>query len=239
MPTLPATLQATLTDRGFVSDHVITARMPWPPSLLQERRDGSCLGPTGPVLHFAVDNQVYRQGDHNRSFYKVVSGVVRTCRFQNDGRRQIDAFYISGDVFGFESGAEHRLAAEAVSECSLIAYRRNGMEKLAATNDQVAQQFFSHAMNCLERTQEHSMLLGRRGAVEKLATFLLEMSSRQPGKEVIDLPMTRQDIADYLGLTIETVSRSLSQLERDAVIELPTARRVCLRNRAALHQLIS
>ena len=86
------------------------------------------LGLTGVTMHFATDHQVYVEGDEARYFYKVVSGVVRTCRFLSDGRRQIDAFHMTGEVFGFEPGTEHRLSAEAVSDCTVIAYRRRGLE---------------------------------------------------------------------------------------------------------------
>ncbi len=196
-------------------------------------------GVAGPVRHFTADSEIYAEGDDANCFYKVVSGVVRTCKFLSDGRRQIDAFHVTGDVFGFETGAEHRLSAEAVSDCTLITYRRRNFELLASRDDRVAGQLFTYAMRCLERAQEHSLLLGRRSASQKLATFLLEMVDRRCGNDVIDLAMTRQDIADYLGLTIETVSRTLSQLERDGVISLPTARRVCLKDRAALRHLNS
>jgi CRP/FNR family nitrogen fixation transcriptional regulator len=196
-------------------------------------------GVPGPVRHFSADSEIYAEGDDADCFYKVVSGVVRTCKFLSDGRRQIDAFHVAGDVFGFETAAEHRLSAEAVSDCTLITCRRRGFELLAGRDDRVAGQLFTYAMRCLERAQEHSLLLGRRSASQKLATFLLEMVDRRCGNEVIDLAMTRQDIADYLGLTIETVSRTLSQLERDGIISLPTARRVCLKNPGALRHLNS
>ena len=121
----------------------------------------------------------------------------------------------------------------------MIAYRRRGLENLAANDGQLAQQFFSYAVQCLNRAQEHSWLLGRGSAAQKLAAFLLEMADRTPGDEVFDLAMTRQDIADYLGLTIETVSRTFSQLERDALIALSGFRRVRLKNRVSLQRLNS
>jgi CRP/FNR family nitrogen fixation transcriptional regulator len=94
-------------------------------------------------------------------------------------------------------------------------------------------------MTCLTRSQEHSLLLGRGTAAQKIATFLLEMAEREARSDLIDLPMSRQDIADYLGLTIETVSRTLSHLERDGVIGLPTARRVVLREHKTLRLMMA
>jgi CRP/FNR family nitrogen fixation transcriptional regulator len=185
------------------------------------------------VLHFAAESEIYAEGDTAKSFYKVVRGVVRTCKFLSDGRRQIDAFYAAGDVFGFEIGMEHGLSAEAVSDCILVPTFRHGLQTMK-DDSSVALKMLSHALQCLERTRAHSFLLGRSSAAQKLAAFLLEMAEAQATDQVVDLAMTRHDIADYLGLTIETVSRTLSQLERDGVISLPSARRVIVKNPTAL-----
>jgi CRP/FNR family nitrogen fixation transcriptional regulator len=152
---------------------------------------------------------------------------------------QIDAFYVAGEVFGLEAGDAHSLCAEAVSDCTVISYRRRGLETLAANDQALSRQLFSHAMKNLARAQEHSLSLGRRNAVEKVAAFLIELFEKAPDAKVITLAMTRQDIADYLGLTMETVSRTLSQLERDAFIELTTARQIRMKDRAALRGLDS
>ncbi len=197
------------------------------------------LASTGHLVQFAQDCEIYGEGDKAAVFFKVVEGVVRTCKFLSDGRRQIDAFHVAGDVFGFEAGAEHRLSAEAVCNCWLTSHRRRGLEELAATDLALSQQLFSYAMRGMARAQDHSLLLGRRSAIEKVAAFLVEWARHAAGCPTITLAMTRQDIADYLGLTIETVSRTLSQLERDAVIEIPTARHIRLKNLAALHSLKS
>jgi CRP/FNR family nitrogen fixation transcriptional regulator len=195
------------------------------------------LPAAGTVVHFRQDCEIYGEGDEAETFFKVVSGVVRTCKFLTDGRRQIDAFYVEGDIFGFEADGEHRLSAEAVSDCTLISYRRRNVDRSAASHDGLSRQLFSYAMHDLARAQDHSLLLGRKSAVEKVATFLIDWAARSPRRETVALAMTRQDIADYLGLTIETVSRTLSQLERDALIELPTARQIHFRNPAALRAL--
>jgi CRP/FNR family transcriptional regulator, nitrogen fixation regulation protein len=193
----------------------------------------------GPVLHFAQDRDIYGEGDTADVFFKLMSGVVRTCKFLSDGRRQIDSFYVAGEVFGLEAGDAHRLCAEAVNDCTVISYRRRGLEALAANDQALSHQLFSHAMRNLARAQEHSLSLGRRNAVEKVAAFLIELFENAPEATVISLAMTRQDIADYLGLTMETVSRTLSQLERDAFIELTTARQIRVKDRAALRGLNS
>ena len=210
------------------------APLPW---TMPEDRDAFEL--TGVAMNFAADRQIYAEGDEARCFYKVVSGTVRTCRFLSDGRRQIDAFHMAGEVFGFEAGADHRMSAEAVTECTLIAYRRRGLEQMVAQDDRLGRWFFSHAMTCMALAREHSLLLGRGSAAQKISAFLLEIADRETSDTIVDLAMSRQDIADYLGLTIETVSRTLSHLERDGVIALPSARRVMLKDRRMLKALNS
>lgn len=205
------------------------------PQLEPEARPGFEL--SGVVTHFAPDRQLYAEGDDARSFYKVVSGVMRTCRFLSDGRRQIDAFHMEGDVFGFEAGPDHRMSAEAVSDCTVIAYRRRGLESMLFHDERLGNWFFSHAMTSLALAREHSLLLSRSSAAQKIAAFLQEIATRNGNDSSVDLPMSRQDIADYLGLTIETVSRTLSQLERNGTIALATSRRVMLKDRQALRTL--
>lgn len=227
---------------SLVADHVTAPRRAaaggkaWAPSTEKARSDAG-LGQSGQVLHFAADSEIYADGDRNVSLYTIVSGVVRTCKFRSDGRRQIDAFYVAGDIFGFEAGGEHTLSAEAVNDVSLIACRWRGVEAFGAEDERMARRILSASLRELRRSQEHALLLGRRSAFQKVATFLTDMSERSPNRDMLDLAMSRQDIADYLGLTIETVSRTLSQLERNETISLTSARRVCILERAALRDL--
>ena len=192
----------------------------------------------GAVLHFGADREIFTEGDGAETFYKVVSGTVRTCKFLNDGRRQIEAFHSAGEVFGFEMGDVHLLSAEAVTECNLVAYRRKGVEAAAMQDGVLARQLFSYAMHSVNDAQTHAFLLGRRAAAEKVAVFLLGWAGRSAATATIDLPMSRQDMADYLGLTIETVSRTLSQMEREGLIAIPNARQIRLLRREALEDLV-
>jgi CRP/FNR family nitrogen fixation transcriptional regulator len=192
----------------------------------------------GSARCLAKDEPVFAEGDRAAFFYKVVSGAIRTSKLLSDGRRQIDAFHLPGDIFGIESGDEHRFTAEALGSATVIAYRRCGLETLASADAAFSRQIVAAMMRSLERAQDHMLLLGRKSAMEKIATFLLDMAERFAGTDHVDLPMSRTDIADHLGLTIETVSRSLTQLERGGVIELPAHRRtILLRNKAALRHL--
>ena len=213
---------------------IVSDRTSWMQALEEGRET---LRATGAVLHFSQDREVFAQGTSAEVFYKVVSGVVRTCKFLSDGRRQIEAFHIAGDVFGFEHGDVHPLSAEAVSDCNLISYRRRNVEAAAMHDQTLSRQLFAFAMHSVVGAQQHALLLGRRCAAEKVAIFLLEFSARANDAAAIVLPMTRQDIADYLGLTIETVSRTLSQMERGRLIEIPNARQIVLKNRDALEAI--
>jgi CRP/FNR family nitrogen fixation transcriptional regulator len=192
----------------------------------------------GKTRILAKDEQIFAEGGRAAFFYKVVSGAVRTSKLLSDGRRQIDAFHLSGDIFGIESGNEHRFTAEALGSATIVVYRRCSLETLACSDGAFAHQIVAAMMRSLERAQDHMMLLGRKSAAEKIATFLLDMDRRLSGGEHVDLPMSRTDIADHLGLTVETVSRALTQMERQGLIELPSHRRtIVLANRAALRSL--
>jgi CRP/FNR family nitrogen fixation transcriptional regulator len=223
-------------NHGFAAAQAASALLRRNPAM-PDQFFSNTAAPGAPAMRFAADEEIYAEGDAAASFYKVEQGVVRVCKYLSDGRRQIDAFYTAGDVFGFEAGETYGFGAEAVTHCTLTPYRRSGLERMVAGNDAMALKLFSYAMLCVQRSRAHALLLGRGSATQKLAAFLGEMFATKPSDEAIELAMTRQDIADYLGLTIETVSRTLSQFERDGIIKLATSRRINLKNRTMLRQL--
>ena len=190
----------------------------------------------GAVMPYARNTEIYGENEPAEYLYKVISGAVRTYKVLNDGRRQIGAFYLAGDVFGLEIGDEHTFSAEAIVDCKVMVIKRAALVSLAARSNDVARQLWTMTAGELQRAQSHIMLLIKT-AQERVAGFLLEMAARSPAANSVELPMSRQDIADYLGLTIETVSRTLTQLEHSAAISVPTSRRIVLRNRAALSRL--
>jgi len=187
-------------------------------------------------MAFSRDDEIYSEGEVADYLYKVESGAVRTYKILSDGRRQIGAFYLPGDVFGLEVSDEHQLSAEAISESTILVVKRSALIALAARDPGVARQLWMFTAQALDRMQSHMLLLVR-SAQEKVACFLLEMGERLSATEAMELPMSRQDIADYLGLTIETVSRTLTMLQTKSTIALPTSRRIVVRNRAALRRL--
>jgi CRP/FNR family transcriptional regulator, nitrogen fixation regulation protein len=190
----------------------------------------------GVAMPFDRNAEIFGEGEPADYVYKVLSGSVRTYRVLTDGRRQISAFHLPGEVFGLESGEEHSCSAEAISQSSVLVVKRSTVLAAAEREGDVARQLWGITARELGRAQNHSMLL-IKSAQERVASFLLEMARRFSGGSAVELPMTRQDIADYLGLTIETVSRTLTQLQGTATIELPASRRVVLRNRSALTRL--
>ena len=212
-------------------------RCSWMEGSKDSAREADELRATGVALCFSRDQEIYGEGDAADLFFNVARGLVRTCKFLSDGRRQIEAFHGPGDAFGLEAKDEYSLSAEAVSDCTLISYRRRDIAKLAIADQILAQQLLSQAMRSLARAQDHALVLGRRSALEKVAAFLIEWAHGAPQGRPFALAMTRLDIADYLNLTIETVSRTLSQLERDCVIEIPTARQIRIKDSVALRAL--
>jgi CRP/FNR family nitrogen fixation transcriptional regulator len=193
--------------------------------------------PGGTIL-FGRNQSIYGEGDPAVCFYKVTSGAVRSYKVLRDGRRQIAAFYLVDDIFGVEAGAEHCLSAEAIRPTRTVAYIRNGSEAgLSFLDDRLYRDVALSAVHDLRRAHEHAILLGRKSAMEKVASFLLDIAARMK-TDTFELPMSRLDIADYLGLTIETVSRTMAKLARDCVITMQNSRRtVTLRNKAALCRL--
>ena len=190
----------------------------------------------GASMSYARNAEIYGEDEPTEYLYKLVSGTVRTSKILNDGRRQIGEFYLPGDLFGHEVGNEHSFSAEAITQVKVIVIKRSAVEALAARDNDVARQLWAMTGRELQRMQEHILLLIKT-AQERVAGFLLEMAERIKSTNEVELPMSRQDIADYLGLTIETVSRTLTILENSAAIALPSSRRIVLRNRTALRRL--
>lgn len=199
--------------------------------------DEDALGQIGARMRFERNEEIFAQDEDADLLYRVISGVVRTIHLTTDGRRHVGDFYYAGDFFGLEAGELHRFSAEALTDCEVLVLRRASLNS-AVDTDMVLQRLICTATSReLERTQEHLMLLGRRSACEKVASFLLEAANRADG-EVVALPMGRQDMADYLGLTIETVSRIVSQLQADGAVRFIDCRRFKVLRRRLLEDML-
>jgi CRP/FNR family nitrogen fixation transcriptional regulator len=186
---------------------------------------------------YRKDEEIYGEDEPAEYVYQVIQGAVRTYKLLSDGRRQIGAFLLPGDVFGLESGTSHRRAAEAVVDTTVRLVKRSSLEQAAGVDVQVARQLWGITAGELRHAENHMLLLGRKSAMERVATFLLEMDRRLTITGMMALPMCRRDIGDYLGLTLETVSRSLSQLHGEGVLGFSGARQIVLRNRQRLRNM--
>ncbi|MBZ9798486.1 helix-turn-helix domain-containing protein [Mesorhizobium sp. ES1-4] len=166
-----------------------------------------------PVSFFPAGTEIYAQGEKAGPLYQVEFGAVRVYRLLADGRRQISAFHMAGETFGFEADAMHHFFAEAINATGVRVLR------IAPAAD-MSRQLLPLALKGMIRAQEHLLVLGRQNALERVAAFLVDMAERQGGLRQVDLPMSRMDIGDYLGLTIETVSRVFTRLKDKGVIRL-------------------
>jgi CRP-like cAMP-binding protein len=192
----------------------------------------------GAVMSYPRNTEIFGENEPADYVYKVLSGSVRTYKILNDGRRQIGGFYLPGDIFGMQLSDEHPFSAEAITDTKVLVVKRSALTALAGRDAAVGRDLFNLTSRELRRMQDRILLLVQ-SAQERVASFLLEMAERACAGNTVELPMSRQDIADYLGLTIETVSRTLTGLESTAAIEVLTSRRIALRNRSALSRLNS
>lgn len=207
------------------------------PSLDASALFAGCPEVIGTPFSYAREEEVYGEGEEAEFVYKVVSGAVRTHKVLSDGRRQITGFRLPGDLFGFEQGKIHRHSAEALTDTKVLIFKRRQVERAATDRAEFACQLWDMATNDLRHAQDHMLLLGRRSAAERVASFLIDVDARLGGTGTFALPMTRRDIADFLGLTIETVSRTISQLEAEGALLRTGGRKVSLR-RGRMHRLV-
>lgn len=199
----------------------------------------NALQAVGTVQRFVRNETIFNEGDEARFSYKVVSGAVRLCKVLPDGRRQIADFSLPGDFFGLEAGDEHALTAEALGDVVVVRYFRNQLEQLSDDRSDIRDTLLATLRKSLWAAQHHVIMLGRQTAMERVVSFLLQLGARAGARDggSVELPMGRQDIADYVGLTIETVCRALTELKNRKLISTPDRRTVVLKNLAALESL--
>jgi CRP-like cAMP-binding protein len=193
----------------------------------------------GVEMRFDRGESVFNQDEPAEYVYRLAGGAVRLCRYMPDGRRYILDFALPGDLLGFGENPDLAACAEAVTDVVLIAFPRSCVDQLARENGAVRRQLFCHLSANLLTAQHHLFVLGCQKAKERLASFLLRLADRMGLKEGdrFNLPMSRQDIAEHLGLSIETVSRMMSALRDDGIILIPHAHQIVMRDVAALRTL--
>ena len=185
---------------------------------------------------FPRNGQFYIEGDTPTYLYEIISGVARSYRMTADGRRQIVAFYVPGDFFGFEIEATHALSTEAVGDTKARLVKLASFLNFASHDDAAAHQLWLSVSCQIRRDEEHILQLGRT-AQARVASFLLEMARRMPGANAVAFSISRLDIADYLDLRLETVSRTLTRFARSGAIAL-SGRKITISNRTLLTQLL-
>ncbi|PLR28627.1 Crp/Fnr family transcriptional regulator [Caulobacter zeae] len=192
----------------------------------------------GVVTAFRPEEEVCAQDEANDVVYLVLSGAVRSARLLSDGRRQISGFYYAGDVLGLATSLFHQPAVEALVDTRTIAVRRSALPHFGLPGERLERLLWRATSEELARVHDHMMLLARKSAVERVAGFLEDIAQRAGGDWVF-LPMPRQDIADYLGLSIETVSRMLTQLQGQRLVAFDGCRRFRICASARLARLLA
>lgn len=218
-----------------IQAHHIQAPAVWPTHSATRRATSIVVRSFESQLVIKAGETIFREGDDAIHFYKVVSGAVRLVKVLADGHRQICDFSFKGDLIGFSNAVEHEFTAEVIRDCTLIRYRRKDLDTVLRRDGAFACELQTLTAKGLSRAYAHMIRLCHRSAHDRLAWFLLSMSERAEDDDGwIDLPMTRVDIADYLGLAHETVSRAFTQLKKSRTIVEPTLNRIKLVNRDAL-----
>ena len=193
------------------------------------RKKPRFLGVLGDLSHAKLSSSDFKYGKNTEIFgqaepaeyiYQVTEGAVRSYKLLSDGRRQIGAFHLPGDIFGLENGDFHRFTAEAIVETTVRFVKRLSLERETKNDPALVQNLLSMTTDNLRHVENHLLLLGRQSASERVAAFLLEMNRRLTSASAMALPMGRRDIADYLGLTIETVSRVLRAHEQKGYLKV-------------------
>ena len=190
------------------------------------------IGAAGQPVSIMRGHALFSAGDAADGVFVIVSGMVRTSMMLSDGRRQIIGFHEAGDVLGVTLAKQHSLSAEAVNATRLQTVNRIWLQGILGLQPHLCLSLIPLASRSMDAARRHLVLLGRMTARERLCTFLLERLKGEAG--IIELPMSRGDIADYLGLTIETVSRTITQLRLEGVIEAAAAREVEIADRKRL-----
>jgi CRP/FNR family nitrogen fixation transcriptional regulator len=199
------------------------------------------LDEIGTTIRVRRDQEICLQDDSADYYYWVVSGGVRTVRLMEDGRRQVLEFLLPGEVFGLDALDRYDFSAEALEEGLIKYFPRRRVEALAGQDVALSQQLRQLVNAKLRQAHKRMLVLGRMTVSERIASFLLQLADRAPAGALgcIDLAMSRLDIADHLGLSMETVSRALAMLKTDGTLEMFNKRRIKIRDRRVLESMAS
>jgi CRP/FNR family nitrogen fixation transcriptional regulator len=167
---------------------------------------------------YSQGSEIYGEAEPADYVYQIIDGAVRSYKLLSDGRRQIGAFHLVGDIFGLENNNVHRFTAEAIVDTTVLLVKRVNLEHVADEDIVLTRSLLSMTTTHLQHAENHILLLGRKTSQERVVAFFREMDRRLPPAKVMALPMSRRDIADYLGITLETVSRVISYLRTKKIL---------------------
>lgn len=188
-------------------------------------------------FRLASGRRLFLEGDEAENIYEVKSGLLRLTRVLENGRRQVISFALPGDFVGFPDNGTHHTDCDVIVNAKIVAHRRAALEN-RSVDPELHGRLLQAALREISAMQDHFMMLSCKSASEKLASFLLVMADRlgRPNgrHRSVELAMRRADIADFLGLTIETVSRTMTQLRKSGAIRLETAHRIVVLDEVAL-----
>jgi CRP/FNR family transcriptional regulator, nitrogen fixation regulation protein len=191
----------------------------------------------GPV-QYPRNKMIFIEGDPAEYIFLLIDGVVRSCRSFSDGNRSIVCFHISGELFGFNGERTHSLSAEAATNTTMLVLKRSAVLAMVARDGRIANFLLANTTKELRRLQEHAVLISRNAQC-RVATFLIDLSLRTGKTECLSLPMPHRDIADYLGLEIETLSRVITEFERSGLVARASNRTLVLKNRTQLVRMMT
>ncbi len=188
------------------------------------------------VLKYAPHEHIFMQGDRPKGIYKVLKGTIISYRLMADGRRQIQSFVSGGEYLAITFADQHDVSAEAITPVEVLCTPRATFDRRLETDTQFRRSVLTMMGDKLQRAREQALLLGRKNALERTASFLIFLDERfrHPETGYVEIRMSRCDMADYLGLTLETVSRMMNKLKQMGIIDLPQATRFAICKRAHL-----
>lgn len=202
------------------------------------RPDGlGALDRLGTVVSLRREQTLFHEADPAEFYFKVVSGAIRSCKLLADGRRHVGEFFLPGDFIGLDAETGYIFTAEAVSETTMVRYSRRSVDALAWQEPRIGHSLLRIACHGLSAAQQQMVLLSRKTAEERIASFILGLAERNGAADRVSLPMSRSDIGDHLGLTMETVSRALTQLKKDGVIGFTSSHELVICDRETLADL--
>lgn len=196
------------------------------------------LDSTAQVMNINSGDGLFFEGDDADYIYEVLEGVVRSSKVLMDGRRQVLNFCYAGEIIGLSHDRLYHCDCDAINQVKVRIHHKSAFMHETANNAKFKARLLQKAAEEINNMQEHFIMLGRKTALEKLASFLLAiMDHSKNHKNAFDLPMSRSDIADFLGMTIETVSRNLTKLRTMGVINLETAQKIIITKPSQLRAL--